>query len=112
MLLVKKNTQCCGCRNRKQLFKNSFNLQVEDELPKKEHLFAAKIHDIIESVDKDKYSKKELKLSKRVYRCTCGNEINRERNTAINIREEARSSHFKIWDLSGGACHWRKIRMG
>ena len=42
----------------------------------------------------------------------CGNEINRDRNTAINIREEARSSHFKIWDLSGGACHWRKIRMG
>ena len=52
MPLVKKNTQCCGCRNRKQLFKNSFNLQVEDELPKKERLFAAKIHDIIEPVDK------------------------------------------------------------
>ena len=34
--------------------------------------------------------KKELKLSERVYRCTCGNEMDRDRNAAINIREEAR----------------------
>ena len=34
--------------------------------------------------------KKELKLSERVYRCTCGNEMYRDRNAAINIREEAR----------------------
>lgn len=58
MLLVKKNTQCCGSRNRKQLFKNLFNLQVEDELPKKEHLFADKIHAIIESVDKTNIQKR------------------------------------------------------
>jgi len=25
------------------------------------------------------------------------------KNAAINIREEARSPHFKIWDLSGGS---------
>ena len=34
--------------------------------------------------------KKELGLSERVYRCTCGNEMDRDRNAAINIREEAR----------------------
>ena len=34
--------------------------------------------------------KKELKLSERVYRCPCGNEMDRDRNAAINIREEAR----------------------
>ena len=34
--------------------------------------------------------KKELKLSERVYRCACGNEMDRDRNAAINIREEAR----------------------
>ncbi|RHT12548.1 hypothetical protein DW884_02800 [Ruminococcus sp. AM40-10AC] len=34
--------------------------------------------------------KKELKLSERVYRCMCGNEMDRDRNAAINIREEAR----------------------
>ena len=34
--------------------------------------------------------KKELKLSERVYRCSCGNEMDRDRNAAINIREEAR----------------------
>ena len=34
--------------------------------------------------------KEELKLSERVYRCTCGNEMDRDRNAAINIREEAR----------------------
>ena len=34
--------------------------------------------------------KKELKLSERVYRCTCGNEMDRDRNAAINIREEVR----------------------
>ena len=34
--------------------------------------------------------KKELKLSERVYHCTCGNEMDRDRNAAINIREEAR----------------------
>ena len=34
--------------------------------------------------------KKELKLFERVYRCTCGNEMDRDRNAAINIREEAR----------------------
>ncbi len=34
--------------------------------------------------------KKELKLSERVYHCACGNEIDRDRNAAINIREEAR----------------------
>ena len=34
--------------------------------------------------------KKELKLSERVYRCLCGNEMDRDRNAAINIREEAR----------------------
>ncbi len=34
--------------------------------------------------------KKELKLSDRVYLCTCGNRIDRDLNAAINIREEAR----------------------
>ena len=34
--------------------------------------------------------KKELKLSERLYRCGCGNEMDRDRNAAINIREEAR----------------------
>ena len=34
--------------------------------------------------------KKELKLSERVYRCACGNEMDRDRNAAINIREEVR----------------------
>ena len=34
--------------------------------------------------------KKELKLSERVYRCSCGNEMDRDHNAAINIREEAR----------------------
>ncbi|NSD30859.1 transposase, partial [Blautia wexlerae] len=34
--------------------------------------------------------KKELELSERVYRCTCGNEMDRDRNAVINIREEAR----------------------
>ena len=34
--------------------------------------------------------KKELKLSERIYRCTCGNVIDRDKNAAINIREEAR----------------------
>ena len=34
--------------------------------------------------------KKELKLSERVYRCECGNKMDRDRNAAINIREEAR----------------------
>ena len=34
--------------------------------------------------------KKELKLSERIYHCACGNEMDRDRNAAINIREEAR----------------------
>ena len=34
--------------------------------------------------------KKELKLSERVYHCACGNKMDRDRNAAINIREEAR----------------------
>ena len=34
--------------------------------------------------------KKELKLSERIYHCECGNEMGRDRNAAINIREEAR----------------------
>ena len=34
--------------------------------------------------------KKELKLSERVYHCVCGNKMDRDRNAAINIREEAR----------------------
>ena len=34
--------------------------------------------------------KKGLKLSERVYHCECGNEMDRDRNAAINIREEAR----------------------
>ena len=34
--------------------------------------------------------KKELKLSERVYHCECGNEMDRDRNAAINLREEAR----------------------
>jgi len=34
--------------------------------------------------------KKELKLSERIYCCECGNEMDRDRNAAINIREEAR----------------------
>nr|MCR5835287.1 transposase [Lachnospiraceae bacterium]MCR5836126.1 transposase [Lachnospiraceae bacterium] len=31
-----------------------------------------------------------LKLSERVYRCECGNEMDRDKNAAINIREEAK----------------------
>ena len=34
--------------------------------------------------------KKELKLSERIYRCDCGNIMDRDKNAAINIREEAR----------------------
>lgn len=34
--------------------------------------------------------KKELKLSERVYRCSCGNVMDRDKNAAVNIREEAR----------------------
>ena len=34
--------------------------------------------------------KKELRLSERVYHCECGNEMDRDRNAAINIREGAR----------------------
>ena len=34
--------------------------------------------------------KKELKLSERIYRCSCGNVMDRDKNAAINIREEAR----------------------
>ena len=34
--------------------------------------------------------KKELKLSERVYHCECGNEMDRDCNATINIREEAR----------------------
>ena len=34
--------------------------------------------------------KKELKLSERIYRCNCGNVMDRDKNAAINIREEAR----------------------
>ena len=34
--------------------------------------------------------KKELKLSERIYRCDCGNILDRDKNAAINIREEAR----------------------
>ena len=34
--------------------------------------------------------KKGLKLSERVYHCECGNEMDRDCNAAINIREEAR----------------------
>ena len=34
--------------------------------------------------------KKELKLSQRIYRCECGSVMDRDKNAAINIREEAR----------------------
>ncbi|MFQ7868137.1 zinc ribbon domain-containing protein [Anaerostipes hadrus] len=34
--------------------------------------------------------KKELRLSERVYHCECGNEMDRDHNAAINIREGAR----------------------
>uniref|UniRef100_UPI0025E00EFA zinc ribbon domain-containing protein n=1 Tax=uncultured Eubacterium sp. TaxID=165185 RepID=UPI0025E00EFA len=34
--------------------------------------------------------KKNLKLSERVYICSCGNRIDRDLNAAMNIREEAR----------------------
>ena len=34
--------------------------------------------------------KKELKLSERIYSCDCGNIMDRDKNAAINIREEAR----------------------
>ena len=34
--------------------------------------------------------KRELKLSERIYRCECGNVMDRDKNAAINIREEAR----------------------
>ena len=34
--------------------------------------------------------KKELKLSERIYRCTCGSELDRDVNAAVNIREEGR----------------------
>ena len=34
--------------------------------------------------------KKELRLSERIYRCDCGSVMDRDKNAAINIREEAR----------------------
>ena len=34
--------------------------------------------------------KEELKLSERIYRCTCGSELDRDVNAAVNIREEGR----------------------
>ena len=40
----------------------------------------------------------ELKLSERVYRCECGNEMDRDKNAAINIREEVKriAGHARI----------------
>ena len=32
--------------------------------------------------------KKELKLEDRIYRCACGNQMNRDKNAAINICRE------------------------
>ena len=34
--------------------------------------------------------KEELPLSERIYRCSCGNEMDRDVNAAVNIREEGR----------------------
>ena len=34
--------------------------------------------------------KKELELNERVYRCECGNSMDRDVNAAVNIREEGR----------------------
>ena len=49
-----------------------------------------KIDRFFPSSKKCRKIKKELRLSERVYRCMCGNEMDRDRNAAINIREEAR----------------------
>lgn len=41
--------------------------------------------------------KKELKLEDRIYSCTCGNQMNRDENAAINIcREELRISGVEL----------------
>ena len=34
--------------------------------------------------------KESLPLSERIYHCECGNEMDRDYNAAVNIREEAR----------------------
>ena len=34
--------------------------------------------------------KKELELNERIYRCECGNSMDRDVNAAVNIREEGR----------------------
>ena len=46
-----------------------------------------------------------------IYHCECGNKMDRDHNSAINIREEARSPHFKIRDLSGGSMSPRSGRL-
>ena len=41
--------------------------------------------------------KKELKLEERIYSCTCGNQMNRDENAAINIcREGLRISGVEL----------------
>ena len=32
MLLVKKNTQCCGCRNRKRIFGGEFYMEFKNKV--------------------------------------------------------------------------------
>lgn len=39
--------------------------------------------------------KKELKLSERIYKCSCGNRMDRDVNAAINIREEGRKYYVR-----------------
>ena len=45
--------------------------------------------------------KEELSLSERIYICNCGNQMDRDINAAINIREEGRRMLNKIISVSG-----------
>lgn len=41
--------------------------------------------------------KNELKLSERIFKCSCGLEINRDLNAAINLKNTARSTEVKAF---------------
>ena len=58
----------------------------------KESMQAAEnvLNDYDATIESLKHVAGSLKLCERIYRCNCGNVMDRDKNAAINIREEAR----------------------
>ena len=110
-ILLGKTFGCCRFLYNQMLNDKIREYKKTKKLLKNTPAMYKKEYSFLKEVDSLALANVQRIWKRHIYHCECGNKMDRDHNSAINIREEARSPHFKIRDLSGGSMSPRSGRL-